>query len=508
MKCLLWTRTSTLKQEVETQMNELYQMASQYGYSHDDCVVIGGQGISAIKADEAYKEEIDKLYKELDTGKYNCLFAWELSRIGRKEEYVVALKNYLIDHKIQLRILKPSLYLLEEDGTVNAGMELSLTLLTTLAKQEMKIKQDRMQRGKQRVQSEGKWGGAPCLRFGYKLDENGYIIEDPINGQYVRDIFDMYLKGVSSVAIYKDFAERGIFQDYMAISSGSNKVLGIVKSFVYAGKPDRGNRYPAIVTHQMVEDCIRISAEHNCAPKTRHKYTYYCKGLIKCMECGHTFIPQMHVCAYRCYKYGHIYTLNINVLDYIAWEMTKLYKPYAMEHQGKQSVKEYDRLAKTEMKAMEQMMGKKILVNRKQENANELYIEGRISKQKYEEKLAQIAQENKKLDEGITDHLNRYQAAVKLKKGILSDSFDISTVEDDEMRVKYIRETLYLKCMSVMKRHYSIYVVPKVPVPRDDWFEYEVSGSQVTLIHHWKDSSGEHYENLSGKWDVKYKRHR
>ena len=197
MKAVLWVRSSTVKQEVETQMYELYSFAERYGYSRSDCMVIGERGVSAIKADEAYKEEIDKLYSELNTGKYNCLFAWELSRIGRKEEYVVTLKNFLIDHRIQLRIMRPSLYLLEEDGTVNAGMELSLTLLTTLAKQEMKIKQDRMQRGKQRVQSEGKWGGAPCLRFGYKLDDNGYIVEDPINGQYVRDIFDMYLKGVT-----------------------------------------------------------------------------------------------------------------------------------------------------------------------------------------------------------------------------------------------------------------------------------------------------------------------
>lgn len=508
MKCILWIRTSTVKQETETMTNELYQMASNYGYKRDDCIVIGERGISAIKADEAYKEEIDKLYSELNTGKYNCLFAWELSRIGRKEEYVVALKNYLIDHKIQLRIMKPSLYLLEEDGSVNAGMELSLTLLTTLAKQEMKIKQDRMQRGKNRIKNEGKFAGAPCIKFGYVVDDDGYIKEDPVNGQYVRDIFRMYLEGMSSTAIYRNFAERGIFSDYKLTTSGSNKILNIVKNMVYAGEPDRGHIYPALVTRQMVEDCIRISAEHNSAPKTRHKYTYYCKGIIVCMDCGHVFVPQIHGCAYRCCRYGHSRTLNMNVLDYIAWEMAKLYKPYALKHQGKQSVKEYERLSKSEMKQMEQMMAKKILVNRKQDNANELYIEGRITKQKYEEKLAEIALENKKLDEGITDHLSRYQAAERLKNGILNDSFDISTVTDDEMRRKYISETIQLKCMFIAPRRYNLYVVPKVPVPRDDWFEYEASGSKVTLIHHWKDSSGEHYEKLNDKWDIRFKRYR
>lgn len=510
MKAVLWVRSSTVKQEVDTQMNELYQMASQYGYKHDDCLVIGERGISAIKADEAYKEEIDKLYKELDTGKYNCLFAWELSRIGRKEEYVVAMKNYLADHQIQLRIMKPSLYLLEEDGTVNAGMELSLTLLTTLAKQEMKIKQDRMQRGKNRIKNEGKFAGAPCIKFGYVVDDDGYIKEDPVNGQYVRDIFRMYLEGMSSTAIYRNFAERGIFPDYKLTTSGSNKILNIVKNMVYAGEPDRGHIYPALVTHQMVLDCIEKSKTAKSKPKTTHKHTYYCKGLITCMDCGHVFVQQIHTCAYRCCRYGHSRTLNMNVLDYIAWEMTKLYKPYALKHQGKQSVKEYEKLAKTEMRQMEQMMGKKVLVNRKQDNANELYIEGRISKQKYEEKLRDFDSEQRKLDEGIVMHLNRYQDAERLKNGILSDSFDISTVTDDEMRVKYIRETLKLKCMFIAPRHYNLYVVPLIPVPRDDWFQYEAYGSKVTLIHHWKDSSstGEHYEKLNDKWDIRFKRYR
>lgn len=62
--------------------------------------------------------------------------------------------------------------------------------------------------------------------------------------------------------------------------------------------------------------------------------------------------------------------------------------------------------------------------------------------------------------------------------------------------------------MSVMKKHYNIYVVPKVPVPRDDWFEYEASGSKVTLMHHWKDSTGEHYEKLNDGWDIRFKRYR
>ena len=147
--------TSTDKQEIDSMLSELTDFAKRFGYSQ--WTVIGKRGASAIKADDVYKEEINKLYTELSTGEYDCLFAWELSRLGRREEYVIKLKNFLIEHHIQLRIYKPQLYLLEDDGTVNNGMELAISLLLTLAKQEMSVKMERMLRGRKRSMKEGRW---------------------------------------------------------------------------------------------------------------------------------------------------------------------------------------------------------------------------------------------------------------------------------------------------------------------------------------------------------------
>lgn len=507
MKAVLWVRSSTVKQEIETMTNELYSFAERYGYSRSKCAVVGAQGASAIKADELYKEEIAKLYEELDTGKYNCLFAWELSRIGRKEEYVVALKNYLIDHRIQLRIMRPSLYLLEEDGSVNAGMELSLSLLTTLAKQEMKINKERMKRGKGRSQKEGRFTGGPCLRFGYAKDANGYIIEDPVTGQYVREMFDMYInQDMSMTAIYRNFAERGILRDYKSDATGANKILTILKSKTYAGFPDRGHIYPALVTEEMVDRCIEKASMAKSKPKTTTKNIYYCKGIIFC-ECGHRMVPVRNNCAYTCKRYGHSTAVSINVLDFIAWEITKLYKPYALKHRSQESLKEYETMSKSELSMMESLMTKKVLVNQKQERVNEMYIEGHITKQRYEEKLAEIEQEQRKLDKAVTDHLNRHLAAERLKNGILSDSFDIDGVSDDEMRRKYISETIEIHVKVTGDRKYRIYVVSKTPVPRKDWFDYEVRGNVIGIVHY-SEVRGHVSSEIMKGWPVRFKRYR
>lgn len=499
-KSILWVRASTLQQEVESSTDELIKFAAEYGYS--DCKVIGTAGASAIKANESYKREIEELYKELDTGEYDCVFAWELSRIGRIEEFVIALKNYLIQHKVQLRIKHPTLYLLEDDGTVNTGMELALSLLLTLAKQEMSIKSERMLRGKRRAQKDGKFSGAPTLRFGYTMDENGYIIEDPVTGGYVREIFDMYLnRNMSTTAIYRDFNSRGIIRDYADITAGTNRILRILKSKVYAGHPDRGNQYPAIVTEEMVDRAIELAAIAKTKPKTTTKNVYYCKGAVFC-ACGYRMLPVRNNVIYSCTKHGHNNAVNINVIDFIGWEMAKVYKPYALKHQTKETLEEYERMSKTEMQVMEQMMAKKVLVNQKIEKANELYIEGHITKKRLEEKLRDFDYEQRKLDEGIVMHLNRFEASERLKNGILSDSFDIDTVTDDEMRRKYINETvkLIVSRVGTEKGHYRIEVENLVMSPRTDWFDYSISGHKITLIHH----TGEVTEDWTGLWPVRF----
>lgn len=506
MRAILWVRTSTNHQEVESSKEELISFAAEYGYT--DYIIIGTKGASAIKADEKYRKEFDELYQQLYTGEYNCVFAWELSRIGRIEEYVIGLKNYLIKNKIQLRIKKPSLYLLEDDGSVNSGMELAISLLLTLAKQEMTIKGERMLRGKRYAQRDGKFSGAPCLRYGYTMDENGYIIEDPITGKYVREMFDMYLeRNMSTTAIYKDFNQRGILRDYADITAGTNRVLRILKSKVYAGHPDRGNQYPAIVTDEMVKRATEKASIAKTKPKTTTKNVYYCKGAIFC-ECGYRMIPVRNNVVYSCTKHGHKNAVNVNVLDFIGWEMAKVYKPYALKHQNQETLEEYERMSKNEMSLMEQMMGKKVLVNRKIEKANELYIDGHITKKRLEEKLQELSVEQRKLDEGIVNHLNRFEASERLKKGILNDSFDVSTIEDDEMRRKYILETIRLKVSRIddERGHYRIEVENLVMSPRKDWFDYLLKGHFITLRHHINDSGSISDENWTDYWPVRFKR--
>lgn len=66
MKNIILIRTSTVKQEVESQKKETIEYAKSFGA--ENIVIIGGVGASAIKLDDQYLFNIQQVYKLIDEG--------------------------------------------------------------------------------------------------------------------------------------------------------------------------------------------------------------------------------------------------------------------------------------------------------------------------------------------------------------------------------------------------------------------------------------------------------
>ena len=222
-KAILLVRISTTRQEITTQTKELVDYAIADGYNKSDLIIIEGVGASAIKLNDVYLAEIDNLYNTIqnDTS-INAVYAWEISRIGRNEEKLMQIKNFLIAHKVQLVIKNPSLRLLNNDGSVNNGVELAFSLFATMSKQEMEIKKDRFARAKARNKAEGKYNGGK-IKLGYKLDDNKYFIIDEEKAQVVRECFDLYLNGMSLKKIYNKLVDMGIYSPLLNLSIGGKR---------------------------------------------------------------------------------------------------------------------------------------------------------------------------------------------------------------------------------------------------------------------------------------------
>lgn len=95
MKCILLVRVSTEAQSYEEQEKELYDLAHFYGYKDKDISSIATKE-SAIKLDEEERFGLNRMKELLETDEYDCVFAWEISRIARRKKYYSVSLNILL----------------------------------------------------------------------------------------------------------------------------------------------------------------------------------------------------------------------------------------------------------------------------------------------------------------------------------------------------------------------------------------------------------------------------
>ncbi len=139
-KAIIWCRVSTTEQEFETQKVELIDRAKKDGFAQEELIVIGEAGASAIKMNDLYQREVNQLLTAIDTDpEITTIYVWEVSRLARNEVAFYQMKDKIIKSRIQLICNVPQLRLLDDDGEVNTGAEITLNLLVTLATQEMEI---------------------------------------------------------------------------------------------------------------------------------------------------------------------------------------------------------------------------------------------------------------------------------------------------------------------------------------------------------------------------------
>lgn len=411
-KAIIIVRTSTVKQEIDSQRDEVIKYALSDGYTDDELEVIGDAGSSAIKLDERYLENIGKVYKVIEnTPSIECVYAWAIDRIGRREELLMNFKNFLISKKINLKIKNPSLHLLEADGRVNSGAELAFSLFATMAKQEMEQKKERFKRAKARNHKEGKFNGGAETRFGYSV-ENGYFVVNREEADIVRLVFEEYSTGNYSMQKLADeLNSRGIRnRDKLLNVPFIHKVLTTID---YIGN---GNK-PVILDTAVYEKCEEIRNNQTSTLLTKESKTIHlATKLLKCKECGSNYAANFD--RYVCYKHrfskrftDHCHnnlTIRIDVLDELLWDISyKMHQEYLsiVDESKVESVKDEARIL--HQKVLEIYSRLEHLKVRR-ERVIELYTDGITTKDQYTSALNKIVVDTKYYSEELDRHTERY----------------------------------------------------------------------------------------------------
>lgn len=454
-KVLLFIRTSTERQELDNQRKELENYVKSMGYADEDIICLEGQGASAIKLDDDYMQMVNELIEYIDSGKISCVALWSVDRVLRDDEIWPQIKKKLITKKIQLVIKNPSLLLLNPDGSINQGSELALSLFSTMASQEMRLKQERFKRTKKANAKKGKYNGGHKHRYGYTIDENNfYIINEP-EAEIIRLLFELYSTNkYSAVSLRNECYARGISMD-------KQKILNILSSDAYCGKPQvkYNNRvYPAIISEELFNKCEAIRKENKLVIRRGDKQVLGGK-LIKCCECGGTFTSTSK--AYSCCRHtvrkvcGNTITLKKKVIEELLWRVAStLHLQYLMDD-NLNKIEEFKKeieIIDTKIVTINSKISK---IDEKKNRVIELYVDGIIDGENKAHRLNKIQEEGNTLTNelnALNEAKTRFMGLIEMKESgdeveALMAAMDV--LEEDEKNNQYQYDIIHKYILKV-----------------------------------------------------------
>ena len=416
-RVIAMVRTSTDKQSVEDQHNEMVEFCQSEGFKASEIEWVETQGASAAKEDDAYLAMIAKIKDLIETNSHiEALAVWHLNRAFRTEDSYIDLKGYLVSHKVNLICKNPYLRLLTPDGKVDKGMELAAGLLAILAKQDQEERKEKFARAKRANAAKGKFnGGTP--KFGYMVDENGYVVPDENQASVVNQIYELYATGrYSALTLSKELSDLGVTRDGQTIDPDTlTRMLGDTAYIGYTdSNRNRSHRkFPPIVSEKLwyEVEAIRLN-NYKSIPRTGQ--VYLSNKIIKCPVCG----SNLHRDGkhYQCWRHNSHskparsgdrceYSLFPPAIptDSILWSIASQMHVQNQLSMGRKDVKAYqDRLA-TIVKKIDTIKTKMEAQERRKSKVVDSYIEELITKPQRDEKLAKIATDIQELNLKLKD---------------------------------------------------------------------------------------------------------
>lgn len=145
--------------------------------------------------DAESRKELKRLLKDCKEGRIDMILTKSVSRFGRNVVDMLSITRRLKEMNVDVFFLNDNIHSLDNDG------ELSLTLLAAVAEGESRSKSENIKWGiaKKAEDPDAPIYSKPC--YGYRKDENGELVIHEKEAEIVRRIFDMYLKGMGSIAI-------------------------------------------------------------------------------------------------------------------------------------------------------------------------------------------------------------------------------------------------------------------------------------------------------------------
>lgn len=455
MKCLILARVSTEIQSLESQIEKLFVEARRMGYEDKDITVIQGKE-SGVKLDIEDRQTIQELKHHIDTGKYNMVLIWEVSRLARRPKVLYEVREYLIERHVNLRCMTPSFTMLKDDGTIDPTASIVFALFGTMAEEEARLSKERMTRGKKHKQALGGYiGGKPL--FGYMF-ENDKLVIDYSKSEIVRKVYNMYETGLSTRSIAIELQQTGEIK--RTTLNNANRLIQTIISRpeYYGGKSEiSGYQYPRIITRTQYEKCREI-AKDKTKEHTRVKKICLCKKLIYCKDNMYLLTPNIAKGQYKMYTIDKKYnmTVSIDIIDRLVWDV--VVEHVKNNNDDQDIIKRLEEESYVALRKVQQSLRNIKELEKQIDRINERIIEGKLSEIKGDKMINERKEEIKENRTAFDKNDYIYgQKQSMIHEGTYKT--DISKTEDIEEKQRIIRRyvnSILLEKTGEKRGHYYV----------------------------------------------------
>ena len=272
--------------------------------------IFADEGVSGMKADN--RKEFQRMIKMCETHQIDLILVKSVSRFGRnvKETLEYTRKLKLLGVGVQFE--KEGIY------TLSLGDEMLLNIFTAIAQEESKALSQNLRLSIVKRMELGEFVD-PNPPYGYRFIDKQLVIYEP-EAQLIRQIFDMYLCGCSSMEIARELNGKGVPTKERAKEWTAKQIRYMLSNERYVGDSlyqktysetivpfkshrNRGeeDQFYAKDTHPAIIEGDIFGAVQELLQKRKVKFVsdrqttnrYPLSGMIRCTECGASFIRRI-----------------------------------------------------------------------------------------------------------------------------------------------------------------------------------------------------------------------
>lgn len=454
-KIIIISRISTSVQHIESQTNDLVNEAIRLGYPKSKHIIIEGVE-SAIKLQEFERQTLNKMKYYIEHDKdVDCVICWEPSRLSRQQKTLYSIRDYLIDHKIQLYIINPYMRLFNDDRTqIDTTASIVFSVFSTLAENEMMIKKERFMRAKNELTKQGKKSAGSVI-FGYMKDKDKKCVPHPLHSQIISDLFNHYITH-EDTSLYETYQYASSKWPELFPTVEYKKAQHKIRHFFDTTLYSTGNWcYPPLISQETMDKVKEKMAGARCQARYNSKLELLGRGKVRCKHCGNIMTGcGGNVNAYCCSTDKlHSLQINFKALDWLIWEEVKVAANIASTIDNSTKVIEVSNQIKEKNNILSQLNIYIGTLRDKQDKLVALYLDNKIAKDIYDKRYESLNDEltiKEKELESVQTQINELNSVLHQDNIIDDKPINFDTITNFDSKLELVRR--YVKDILVEKK--------------------------------------------------------